>query len=60
LEWQYNPGGPIETIESGIEETSPGGVYTYKIGLLEWLFENTKEEHIDLWVVQIYCGKHCG
>jgi hypothetical protein len=49
LEWRYNPGGPIETIESDIEETSHGGAYAYIIDLLDWPFENTMEEHIGLW-----------
>jgi len=49
LEWQYNPGGPIEAIESDIEETSPGEAYAYNLGLLDGLFENTAEEHIGLW-----------
>jgi len=56
---------PIEAIERDIEETSPGRAYAYNLGLLDWLFENTVEEHIGLWkycagVLRMCCGMHYG
>jgi len=57
LEWQCNPGEPVGVFESDIEETSPGRAYAYNLGLLDWLFKNTMEEHIGLWnTTQMCCG----
>jgi len=60
LEWHFNPGGVIETIESDKEERFPSWAYAYNLGLLGWLSENRMEEHIGAGVMQRCCGIHHG